>query len=278
MTDMKATLRRVLNEPLVGFAPWILVVLVEGPGRVSLAAALGAALALATCAAGVAVNVRPKLLDVTAITFFTVLALVAALASAGTQRWLGVWSAEVSNVMIAAITGLSLAVRRPFTLPYARETNDREFWDLPIFWRINYVISAVWASAFLLISVVGYIGDGPLHQPNNIWTAWIVPIGLLILAIKFTGWYPDRAVAEAGLADDGQRGQHPVSDLLRPLAAYLVPVGILIMALGGPLWWAGAILVVAGIVAVRRLHQATRAARAANAVQLPVAPVGAMDR
>jgi hypothetical protein len=85
-------------------------------------------------------------------------------------------------------------------------------------------------------------------------------------------------VAEAGLADDGQRGQHPVSDLLRPLAAYLVPVGILIMALGGPLWWAGAILVVAGIVAVRRLHQATRAARAANAVQLPVAPVGAMDR
>lgn len=278
MTDMKATLRRVLNEPLVGFAPWILVVLVEGPGRVSLAAALGAALALATCAAGVAVNIRPKLLDVTAITFFTVLALVGALASAHTQRWLGVWSAEVSNVMIAAITGLSLAVRRPFTLPYARETNDREFWNLPIFLQVNYVISAVWASAFLLIAIVGYIGDGPLHQPNNIWTAWIIPIGLLVLAIKFTGWYPDRAVAEAGLADDGQRGQHPVSDLLRPLAAYLVPVGILIMALGGSLWWAGAILVVAGVVAFRRLHQATRAARAANAVQLPVAPVGAMDR
>lgn len=277
MTDLKATLRRVLNEPLAGFAPWILVIVVEGPGRVSLAAALGAALALATCAAGTAVNIRPKLLDVTAITFFTVLALVAALASAGTQRWLGVWSAEVANVMIAAITGLSLAVRRPFTLPYARETNDREFWDLPIFLRVNYVISAVWASAFFVIAIVGYIGDGPLHQPNNIWTAWIIPVGLLVLAIKFTGWYPDRAVAEAGLADDGQRGQHPVSDLLWPLAAYLVPVGILVMALGGSLWWAGAILVVAGIVAVRRLLQATRAAKA-NAVQLPVAPVGATDR
>jgi hypothetical protein len=212
MTDRKATLGKLLNEPLVGFAPWILVAVVEGPGRVSLAAALGAALAVATCAAGAAVNVRPKLLDVTAIIFFTALAVAAALASAGTQRWLGVWSAELSNVMIAAITGLSLAVRRPFTLAYARETYDREFWDLPIFLRINYVISAVWASAFVLIAIVGYIGDGPLHQPNNLWTAWILPIGALVLAIKFTGWYPDRAVAAAGLADDGQQqGQHPVT-------------------------------------------------------------------
>jgi hypothetical protein len=32
------------------------------------------------------------------------------------------------------------------------------------------VISTVWALAFLLTALVGYIGDGPLHQPNNIWT------------------------------------------------------------------------------------------------------------
>lgn len=120
---------------------------------------------------GRAVNVRPKLLDVTAIIFFTALAVAEALVGAGPQRWLGTWSAELSNVIIAAITGLSLAVRRPFTLPYARETNDRAFWNLPIFLRINYVVSAVWASVFVLMAIASYIGDGPLHQPNNLWTA-----------------------------------------------------------------------------------------------------------
>jgi hypothetical protein len=263
MTDRKKILVKVLDQPVMGFAPWILVSVVEGPGRVSLAGALGAALALLICVAGAAVGIRPKLLDVVAIVFFAALAVGAALASAGTQRWLGLWSAELCNVVIAAIAGLSLAVRRPFTLQYARETTEREYWNSPLFLRINYVITAVWSAAFLLIAIVGYIGDGPLHQPSNIWTAWIIQIALIVLAIKFTGWYPDHATAEPA-PHGGQRRARPVSDLLRPLAVYLVPVGILVAIVGGKLWWAGAILIVAGIVATRHLHRSARRATAAG--------------
>ena len=50
----------------------------------------------------------------------------------------------------------------------------------------------------------------------------------------------------------------PLSDLLRPLAAYLVPVGILLAIVGGHLWWAGVVVIVAGIVVTRRLHQHVR--------------------
>lgn len=261
MTDHKKTLVKVLDQPVMGFAPWILVSVVEGPGRVALAGALGGALALVICVAGAAVGIRPKLLDVTAVVFFAALAVVASLASAGTQRWLGLWSAELCNVIIAAIAGLSLAVRKPFTLQYARETTEREYWNSPLFLQINYVITAVWSAAFLLIAIVGYIGDGPLHQPDNIWTAWIVQIALIVLAIKFTGWYPDYATAEPA-RHAGPHRARPVSDLLRPLAAYLVPVGILVAVVGGKLWWAGVIVTAAGVVATRHLHRATRAATA----------------
>ena len=257
MTDHKKILVKMLDQPVMGFAPWILVSVVEGPGRVSLAGALGAALALLICVAGAAVGIRPKLLDIAAIIFFAALSVVAALASSGTQHWLGLWSAELCNVVIAAIAGLSLAVRKPFTLQYAKETTEREYWNSPLFLRINYVITAVWSAAFLLIAIVGYIGDGPLHQPNNIWTAWIIQIALIVLAIKFTGWYPDHATAEPA-QHGGQHRARPVSDLLRPLAVYLIPVGILVAIVGGKLWWAGAILIVAGIVATRHLHRSAR--------------------
>jgi magnesium-transporting ATPase (P-type) len=269
MTDRKATLRKVLDQPVMGFAPWILVSVVEGPGRVALAGALGGALAVLICVAGAVAGVRPKLLDVAAIIFFAALAVVAALASPGAQHWLGLWSAELCNVIIAVIAGLSLAVGKPFTLQYAREQTERKYWNSALFLRINYVITAVWSAAFLLIAIVGYIGDGPLHQPDNIWTSWIIQIALIVLAIKFTGWYPDHATAEPsphgepvpGTGPAHAAGAHrapPLSDLLRPLAAYLVPVGILVAIVGGHLWWAGVVVIVVGIVVTRHLHQHVR--------------------
>lgn len=270
MTDHKKTLLKVLDQPVMGFAPWILVSVVEGPGRVPLAAALGGGLALLICVAGAAVGLRPKLLDVAAIVFFGALAVVATLAGAGPQRWLGLWSAELCNVLIAVIAGLSLAVRRPFTLQYARETTEREYWNSPLFLRINYVITAVWSTAFLLIAIVGYIGDGPLHQPDNIWTGWIIQIALIVLAIKFTGWYPDYATAEPA-RHAGPHRRRLVSDLFRPLAAYLVPVGILVAVVAGKLWWAGVILIAVGVVVTRHLHRAARRGTTAGGPGVAVA-------
>ena len=38
--------------------------------------------------------------------------------------------------------------------------------------------------------LVGFLGDGPLDQPDNLWTNWVVQIAALILALRFTEWYP----------------------------------------------------------------------------------------
>jgi hypothetical protein len=254
--DRKAALRRFLDQPFVGFAPWILLSIVEGPDRLVLASALALALAIVVTVAGAMADMNLKLLEVTAIGFFAVLTVIAVASGPSTSRWLGVWSAELCNVAIAVITIGSIALRRPFTLQYARETTDPAQWESPLFLRINYVISAVWAAAFVLIAIVGYIGDGPLHQPDNVWTNWIIQIALVILAIKFTTWYPEYASAAARSAPaSGPSRQRSLVALLRPLAAYLIPVGILMLVVDGNAWWIGATLIALGVLITRRLAE-----------------------
>ena len=82
---------------------------------------------------------------------------------------------------------------RPFTLAYAKDTTPREHWDSPLFLRINYVISAVWAGAFLFSAIVGAYGDAVLRDNDNFWTAWILPLAATIFAVSFTEFYPDYA-------------------------------------------------------------------------------------
>jgi hypothetical protein len=85
----------------------------------------------------------------------------------------------------------SIAVRRPFTLQYAREQVAAELWNSPAFVRTNYVITMVWALAFVIMVIADLV---LLYVP-----AWpprfgiIATILALVGAIKFTGWYPERA-------------------------------------------------------------------------------------
>ena len=84
----------------------------------------------------------------------------------------------------------SIALRRPFTLQYARESVPREFWDSPEFLRTNDVISAVWALAFAVMVAADLV---MLYMPEIPQRAGIVATILaLVGAVKFTGWYPDR--------------------------------------------------------------------------------------
>lgn len=139
-------------------------------------------------------------------------------------------------------------------MQYARETTPPKQWSSPLFIHINYVLTWVWTGAFALIAVVGYIGDGPLHQLDNVWTNWIIQIGAIILALKFTAWYPDHASARAKPGARQTPSRAAIADLLRPVAAFLVPVGILILIVGP--WLIGAGLIVVGILTTRTLHAA----------------------
>jgi hypothetical protein len=105
------------------------------------------------------------------------------------------WS--MVGVRLRVDTGLflivltSLAIRMPFTLQYAREQVRPEVWSSREFVHTNYIITGVWATAFLVMVVADLI---MLSMPGlplrvGIWTTVIAIVG----AVKFTQWYPDRA-------------------------------------------------------------------------------------
>ena len=86
---------------------------------------------------------------------------------------------------------VSLAVRRPFTLQYARQTVAPELWTTPRFVRANYVITAVWAVGFAVMVAADLV---MLKMPS---LPLSVGVGATVVAIAgaayFTQWYPEHS-------------------------------------------------------------------------------------
>jgi hypothetical protein len=86
---------------------------------------------------------------------------------------------------------ISMAVGKPFTEQYARDTVPEEYWGSPEFVRTNYVITGAWAGAFAVMVLADLV---LLFRPDIPPKFGIIATVLAIVgAVKFTGWYPDRA-------------------------------------------------------------------------------------
>ena len=83
--------------------------------------------------------------------------------------------------------------RPPFTLQYARESVPQALWRQPAFVRTNVIITAVWAAAFAVMSIIDLVWLLIPALPPRI--VIVVTVLALLGAVKFTGWYPDRGRA-----------------------------------------------------------------------------------
>ncbi|MFF0218603.1 hypothetical protein [Streptomyces vinaceus] len=259
-TEGRATVRGAvagfLENPVIGMAPWIIFSLLVGPGRFEIAVVLALATTIVLVTAGRLINRGSswKLLEVADLVFFAILAVVGLLASEGTRKWLETYAGEVSNIALVVIAFGSMAIRMPFTLQYARERVDPEYWNKPTFLRTNYLITGVWGLAFLVAAAAGAYGDLVLRNPNNIWTGWIIQILAIVAALRFTAWYPEVARARA-LRDAGQPGPTPpnLAGMFVPLTGLLVPIGIAVLIFDDNVWWLGVALIVVGGMLTKRL-------------------------
>jgi len=84
-----------------------------------------------------------------------------------------------------------MALRRPFTLQYAREEVSPELWNTPEFLHVNYVISGAWALAFALMVLAELALLYAPQIPHRVGV--IVIVVALVGAVKFTSWYPSRS-------------------------------------------------------------------------------------
>jgi hypothetical protein len=89
---------------------------------------------------------------------------------------------------------VSIGVRQPITLQYARENAPRESWGSPRFVRTNYIITAAWAGAFALMVVTDLL---ILFVPSlPTFVAIVVTVLAIWGAAQFTSWYPERELVK----------------------------------------------------------------------------------
>lgn len=252
-------LDKVLSNPLVGLSPWIIYSIIEGEGRLEIAALLALGVALLVVVLGVSRGDRPKALEFTDVAYFGILAVIIAFASSGTISWLELWGGEVANMVLFIFVVGSIAVRHPFTLAYAKESAPREQWDNPHFLRANYVISAIWALAFGIEAASGLFGDAVLNNSNNLWTGWVIQTLPLIWAAQFTIWYPIRLRALGAQADGEDVRVPPVEELYATMTPWFTVVGALVFITGANPQWLGFAFIVLGVGLTSWLQRAAKA-------------------
>lgn len=89
---------------------------------------------------------------------------------------------------IFLISLLSILIRYPFTLQYAREAVDAETARLPGFVKANYTITWVWTGAALLM-MMGNVAI--IYMPwLPLWSGLLIAFAARNSAVGFTRWYP----------------------------------------------------------------------------------------
>jgi hypothetical protein len=176
---------------LLAFAPFIAFVVIERLVGVPAGLAAGAIAAAVLLVRDLATGRRAKLLEIGTALLFGALT---AYALTNDVQW------SIAAVRLRVDAGLmlivlaSIALRRPFTLQYARESVGRELWDSPEFVRINYVISTAWAVAFGVLVLADIVMAYVPALPHS--TGIIATVAALVAAIKFTAWYPEQQAAK----------------------------------------------------------------------------------
>ena len=114
---------------------------------------------------------------------------------AGIAAWLSVIDPSLSDkaVRLAVDIGIfavslgSMLIGRPFTMQYALESVPAEIAAMPGFSRANYIITAVWTAATLLMLLAN---AAILYVPGlPIWLGLAVAFAARNSAVFFTKWY-----------------------------------------------------------------------------------------
>ena len=176
---------------LLAFAPFVLFAVVERLAGVTAGLLSGTAASLLLIIRDAISSTRKiKVLEVGTVLVFGALAILNL--TSGSQ-WSVVAVRLRVDVGLLLIVLISLAIKMPFTLQYAREQVAPEFWSDPNFVRTNNIITLVWAAAFTLMVAADLL---MLYTPSvplriGIWTTILAIYG----AAKFTQWYPQQAKA-----------------------------------------------------------------------------------
>jgi hypothetical protein len=188
---------------LLAFAPWLVFAVIP-----SGAWAWGAVLALAVSLVGIVRQTRgglPLDAQIIAIGSAVYFAALAALAFAEPHTKLHGYTPAMASGALALIGLASLAARKPFTLGIAKQDTPREYWDNPIFLRVNDVITGVWTASFVIGAVVlSVMAHSSVALRTTVQVAaFVVP---MVFTVRYVATVKARAEAAEAAAEAAKQG------------------------------------------------------------------------
>lgn len=186
---------------LLVFSPWMAFLLISHGSLLRLKLGVLVA-AVLTVVMVVSRLHRGAIMWVGIIFFSYLLAVVVVLNNMWTVKYMGV----LANGALAAGTWVSIAVKRPFTLEYAREHTDPSLWNSPVFLRTNYFLTLMWAVAFTINAFLAWLKS--VQPTMSGWAYEAISYGLLVLVMFVSTWYPQyvRRQSEAAGRQMAARG------------------------------------------------------------------------
>lgn len=175
-------------KTLLAFLPFIVFAILNRVAGTATALIAAAAISAFFVVRDLATSSRHvKVLDIGALVLFSGLG---AYSIAERHAW------SIVAVRLCVDSGLlltvlvSLLIRQPFTLQYARERAPSPVWGDPRFIRSNYIITGVWAAAFLAMVAADLLMLYAPGIPKSFGV--IITIAAFAGALLFTSWYPRR--------------------------------------------------------------------------------------
>jgi hypothetical protein len=175
---------------LLGFLPFLAFAVLSLASGPIIALIAGAAVSAALIIRNHVRGGTLKILEAGTFVLFTALAVYTVTAGHGLSI-IGVRLCV--DIGLLAIVLVSMIVRRPFTLQYAREQVAKEHWSSPAFIRVNYVITTGWAVAFLVMVIAEAAMLAIPELPASLGS--IVIVAALLGGVFFTRWRSNRAAA-----------------------------------------------------------------------------------
>lgn len=168
----------------LSLVPWFVFWIFLSLQRLEVAAFGGFAFAFFIILLGIWKKYSIKILELGTLIFFFITALLYFFVN---LDWLVRWINSLGSVALFLIVLISILIKKPFTLQYARETTPKERWFSPAFMHVNYIISWAWCLMMFINSIFSVLFTTIL--PVQSWVNWVVSLSCFGIAILFTNQY-----------------------------------------------------------------------------------------
>jgi len=109
------------------------------------------------------------------------------------NRWVVQHLGVLSHGTLASFTWLSILLKKPFTLEYAKMHVDSSLWDSPVFVRKNNILTGVWGCAFTVSFINAVLKLTLFPDSGSVFE--IIDNSVLVGAALFTSQYTKKKEA-----------------------------------------------------------------------------------